>query len=183
MASAYGTIADDGILCTAHALVEVEDRDGNILKSYKPDCSQVLDPTVAKQVSKVLEHAGNAAPYDIGRPQASKTGTTDNNSNTWVVGFTPSLVTAAWAGFGTDSSRSGSNIVVNGQFIENLYGGYFVGPMWAQYMAAALEGTPVEGFPDVFIGNVPQPVAPVAPAPVEQPEATTETAPNTEGGN
>ena len=183
MASAYGTIADDGILCTAHALVEVEDRDGNILKSYKPECSQVVDPTVAKQVAKVLEHTGNSAPYDIGRPQASKTGTTDNNSNTWVVGFTPQLVTAAWAGFGTDSSRSGANIVVNGQFIQNLYGGYFVGPMWAQYMSAALEGTAVEGFPDVFIGNAPQPAAAPTPAPVEEPPAETENAPSAEEGD
>lgn len=153
MASAYGILADDGIRCIPHALVEVEDRDGNILKSYKPECSQVLDPTVAKQATKVLERSGAAAPYKLSRPHASKTGTTDGNSNTWTIGFTPDLVTAAWAGFAFDSSRTASNVVVDGRAMGVLYGGTFVGPMWAQYMEAALEGTEVKGFADVVIGE------------------------------
>lgn len=154
MASAYGVLADDGTRCIPHALVEVEDRDGNILKSYKPECSQVLDPTVARQATKVLELTGQAAPYNLSRPHASKTGTTDGHSNTWVIGFTPDLVTAAWAGFGFDSSRTAGNVVVNGRAMGALYGGPFVGPMWAQYMEEALAGTPPQGFPDVSIGQI-----------------------------
>lgn len=160
MASAYGTLADDGVRCKPRALIEVEDREGNILKSYEPDCAAVLDPTVAKQATKVLEIAGNEATFDIGRPFAAKTGTTDNNANTWVIGFTPNLVTAGWAGFASDSSRAGVGLVINGQYHDYLFGSTFVGPMWSQYMREALADTPVQGFPDVFIGNKPLPPPP-----------------------
>ncbi len=165
LSTAFGTLANNGSLCEPIGLLEVEDRDGNIIKSYEPDCASVIDSTVAQQVTKVLEMANQSQPFQIGRPFAGKSGTTDRNANAWYVGYTPQLSTAVWAGFANDSSRPGQNLMINGQYFDYLYGGPFLGQTWANFMMAALEGKPVEGFADVFIGNIPI-VAP--PPPVEQ---------------
>lgn len=164
MARAYGTIANDGTLCQTMALLEVADRDGNVIKSYEPSCKQVLDPTVARQVSTVLQLTANQYGFNLGRPFAAKTGTTDNNSNTWMVGFTPQLTTAAWAGFANASSRPVQDLTINGTYWSVVYGGTFVAPMWLQFMGTALDGTPAEPLAQAFIGNVPAPAAPATPA-------------------
>lgn len=160
MARAYGVIANDGVLCQSQALLEVADRDGNVIKSYEPSCKQVLDPTVARQVSTVLQMTAQQYGFNLGRPYAAKTGTTDNNSNTWMVGFTPQITAAAWAGFANASSRPVQNLTINGTYWDVVYGGTFVAPMWLQFMNAALQNTGVEPLNQVFIGNVPAPVAP-----------------------
>lgn len=164
MTNSYATLANNGVNCKPMALTEVEARDGKILKSYPPECTPVIDEKVAQQVTNVLYKSLANSPYQIGRPYAGKSGTTDNNSNAWTIGYTPQLATAAWAGFASNSALPGQNLTVNGQFIPALYGGLFVGPMFVQYMQAALDGTEVIGFPDVFIGNVPPPPPPPAPA-------------------
>mgnify|MGYP002735282138 FL=1 len=181
MLTAFATIANDGKLCKLQALAEVEDRDGNILKTYTPECSPVLEATVAQKTATILQMSASKYVYQIGRPFAAKSGTTDNNSNVWLVGFVPQLATAAWVGTASQSSRPLNEIVINGQYYEAIYGQTFAGKMWAQYMEQALANTPVENIPTVFIGNKPQPVytAPTTPG-YTQPPATQ--APATEGG-
>ncbi|WP_099332874.1 transglycosylase domain-containing protein [Actinomyces minihominis] len=172
LTAAFGSLAATGSLCTPMALLEVEDRDGRILKTYSPDCANVIDPTVAKQVTNVLYKAYANETFQIGRPFAGKSGTTDGNSNVWFVGYTPQLATGIWAGVANNPNRPGQNLVVNGEYIDYLYGGPFLGQAWANYMMAALEGKEVLGFEDVFIGNKP------LPPKVETPK--TETKPNTQ---
>lgn len=160
MATAYATIANNGVKCDPMALTEVEGSDDGTIKSYTPSCAPVIDSTVAQQVATVLERTAQTYPYQIGRPYAAKSGTTDENDNTWMVGFVPQLATAGWAGYATASSTPVQNVWIKGEFYENVYGGTFIGPMWTQYMAAALADTPVEPIPEVFIGNKPLPAAP-----------------------
>lgn len=175
MASVAATLANKGLQCTPHGLSKVNDRDENVLKEYTPECKQNLDATVAQQVATVL--AKSTAQYypsqgvalEGGRPFAAKTGTTDKNSNTWTVGFTPSLATAAWMGIGRASSTKVSNISVAGHFIEYPYGSTVGEYIWVPYMNAVLAGTPAQAMPDVFIGN--QPVA--TPTPTTAPNTTT----------
>lgn len=163
VSGAFGTLADNGTRCQPLALVEVEDREGNVIKSYEPSCAGVIDSHVAQQVTKVLEMANSSQPFQIGRPFAGKSGTTDYNASVWYAGFTPQLSAAVWAGFASDPSHYGQNLMINGQYFDYLYGGPFLGETWAQYMIGALEGQPVEGFADVFIGDAPV-VAPTTPA-------------------
>lgn len=167
MASAYATLANNGTRCEPNALMEVEAADGSIIKTYSPNCSPAIDPTVAQQVATVLEKTAATYPYQVGRPFAAKSGTTDFNDNTWMVGFVPQLAAAAWAGYAAHSSTPVQDVWINGQFYKNVYGGTFVGPMWTQYMTQALEDTPVEPIPEVFIGNKPVPKPAPAPAPEE----------------
>ena len=182
LTAAYGTLANNGTLCSPMALLEVEDRDGNILKTYQPDCAGVIDSTVAKQVTNVLYKAYQSQPYQIGRPYAGKSGTTDENASVWFVGYTPQLSTAIWAGVATNPMRPGQNLMINGEYFDYIYGGPFLGQTWANYMVNALEGQEVQGFEDVFIGNQPvvQPT-PTADAAAAQPGATTR-GDSTQGG-
>lgn len=178
LASAFGTLADNGTRCAPMSLTEVEDRNGNIVKTYAPNCTPVIDSMVAKQVSRVLELAYQQGTIDIGRPFAGKSGTTDNNANVWFAGFTPQLAAAMWAGFASDSSRPGQHLMIDGQYHNYLYGGIFVGPAWASFMRDALADKPVEQFEDVFIGNKPVVVQPT-PTPPTPDATTTDTDTNT----
>lgn len=168
MASAYSTFANNGTRCAPMGLLEVADRDGAVMKSYSPDCNQVLDPTVATQVGTVLKQTAASYPYQMSRPFAAKSGTTDNNANTWMVGFTPQLATAAWAGFASNSSRPVQDMYINGVWYSEVFGGTFIGPMWTAYMDAATSTMEVQDIPEAFIGN-----APIAPPPPANPPAPT----------
>ncbi len=166
MASAYGTFANDGIRCKPMGLVEVADRDGKVIKKYEPDCKRVLDSQVAQQVATVLKRTANQyGRVDIWRPVAAKTGTSENNANNWVVGFTPQLASAAWVGFASNSSRPVQDIWINGQYVYAMYGENFVGPMWSKFMIGALDGEPVVDLPEAFVGVPKALVSEKTPAP------------------
>ncbi|MDN6565451.1 MAG: penicillin-binding protein [Actinomyces sp.] len=159
MASVAAALANNGVQCAPQSLTKVTDRDENVLKEYQPSCTKVLDETVAKQVSTLLTRSVqqyyNAEGITLadGRQFAAKTGTTDDNSNTWTLGFTPQLATAAWMGNGSASSTSISDVTVGGQYFSVPYGSTVGEKIWAPYMSAALAGSEVVPMPDVFIGN------------------------------
>jgi penicillin-binding protein 1A len=72
----------------------------------------------------------------LGRPVAGKTGTTNDYSNAWFVGFTPQLVTGVWVGYDRPRSlgrdETGSRVAL---------------PIWTGYMSKVLAGAPREEFP------------------------------------
>ncbi len=160
MASAYATFANGGVRCDTMALTEVSDRDGNTIKTYEPNCERTITAKVAGQVSTVMKMVANSYPYQLGRDAAAKSGTTDNNANTWMVGYVPQLATAAWAGYASNSSKPVQDIVINGTYYSEVYGGTFVGPMWVSYMERATEDMTAKSIPDVWIGDKPVPVQP-----------------------
>lgn len=170
MATGYGTFANNGVKCSPMALTEVTDRDGEVIKTYEPNCEQAVSTKTAGQVSTVMRMVADSYDYRLSRPAAAKSGTTDNNANTWMVGFVPQLSTAAWAGFANNSSMPVQDIWINGEYWSSVFGGTFVGPMWVNYMEMALTGTEVYPIPDVFIGYKPLPV-------VEKPAETAEETP------
>lgn len=173
MASAFATFANKGVRCAPMGVTSVADRDGKALKEYEPSCQQVIDPTVAAQVATVLKQTAESYGMPIGREYAAKTGTTDNNSNTWMVGFTPQLATAGWAGFASDSARAVQDIWIGDQYFDVVYGGTFIGPMWTQYMGSAAEvggyGDPVP-LTTTYVGSA-------APAPTTTAPETNNTQP------
>jgi len=166
MATAYAAIANDGVKCEANALASVTDRDGTVLRTYEPSCSRVLDSGVAQKVSTMLRKADEQfyrPPYanaviqlDGGRQFAAKTGTTDDNSNTWTVGFTPQVATAAWMGYARASSTGVENFYLAGQYYQHPYGSDVGVHIWVPYMNAVMAGYESAAMPDVFIGDVPR---------------------------
>lgn len=94
-------------------------------------------------------------------PVAAKTGTNDNNSSTWVVGYTSGLATATWFGDPLGSqNRAGQNVTINGKFYPGIDGYMIAGPQFANYMlqVAPSYGTnPFPAPPSNMINGAPAP--------------------------
>ncbi len=172
MAAAYGVFAARGMQFSATPVVKVTDSKGNVLEdNHARTGKRVLNQNVADQVNDVLKDVigyGTGTGADLGRPNgtAGKTGTAENYSDAWFVGYTPELSTAVWMGY-SDSQRPLVNI--EGQ--SRVYGGTIPAKAWHDYMAAALDGHP----PTDFVA--PTKPAPPAPPPTSQAQVGTPTQP------
>ncbi len=102
LASGYGTLANNGVLCAPYAITEVTDRRGRTIVRRGPTCRRAVESGVARRVTQLLRgplESGTAARNGpIGRPAAGKTGTTDDYGDAWFVGYTPQLSASAWVG-------------------------------------------------------------------------------------
>ena len=157
MASVFAAIANSGQQCTPQSIESVTDRDENVLKEFAADCKEVISPDLANKTAALL--TASAGQYYTstrlgdGRPFAAKSGTTDGQTNTWLTGFTPSIVTSAWVGHGENSSQEVGAVTINGHYYGDIYGETFVGQnIWAPYMTQVLAGTPVEAVSNANIG-------------------------------
>jgi len=142
MASAYGTLATEGVRRSPVCITKVIDRDDKTIFEANTHGVRVLKATVAKAAIDVMKGVitgGTGTRARIGRPAAGKTGTSQLNRDVWFVGFTPQLVTAVWVGYAKEQT-----IYVNG---SRAFGGTVCAPIWAAYMLKALKGQPVIDFP------------------------------------
>ncbi|UKA73362.1 MULTISPECIES: transglycosylase domain-containing protein [Micrococcaceae] len=156
MANAYATFANDGQYCEPRALVRITQADGSELPVPGTTCREALKPDVAKGVNYVLQDVlkrGSGVyitpKIPAGIPAAAKTGTSNNNGATWVVGYTRGLATASFFGDALEGQqRAGQNVTINGKFYKGIDGYMIAGPQWANYMSqvAALYST--EAFPE-----------------------------------
>ena len=109
VATAYTTFANLGVRVTPRSILRIESKEGRVLWESQVQRERVLDPDIAWIAQSMLRDAvdrgtGTLAvrsrfgiPYSL--PVAGKTGTTNDATNTWFVGFTPDLVTTTWVGF------------------------------------------------------------------------------------
>jgi len=178
MAAAYGVFAARGMQFAATPVVRVIGPDGQVLEDNRARTGKrVLSPDVADQVTDVLKGViggGTGTAADIGRPNgtAGKTGTAENFSDAWFVGYTPQLSTSVWMGY-ADSQKP----LVNVAGIPRVFGGTLPAKTWHDYMAAALQGVPTQDFV-----APPRPVVvapPVTPAPVILPPTAPTPSPTT----
>lgn len=175
MASVFAAIANSGQQCTPQSIESVTDRDENVLKEFAADCKEVISPDLANKTAALL--TASAGQYYTstrlgdGRPFAAKSGTTDDQTNTWLTGFTPSIVTSTWVGHGENSSQEVGAVTINGHYYGDIYGETFVGQnIWAPYMTQVLAGTPVEAVSNANIGaTTPQRGTTPAPTPSASP--------------
>jgi penicillin-binding protein 1A len=129
MADAYATLADGGVRHRATSIAKVVFPDGRVDRPAAANGTRVLTPGQAYDVTRILEGVitrGTGAGYtSIGcRAEAGKTGTTDNESDAWFVGYTPRYSTAVWTGHPLSRAFTG-------------YGGPTSGPVWRAYTEAA----------------------------------------------
>ena len=81
-------------------------------------------------------------------PVAAKTGTSNNNGATWVVGYTTGVATASFFGDTLGGQkRPGQNVTINGKFYRNIDGYMLAGPQWAKYMQQVARLYPAAPFP------------------------------------
>ncbi len=147
MASAYATLANDGIHCDAWAVRRIEFKvgkpDEKLLYRHEPRCEQVIDPEIAHLVTAMLQRVvccGTGTAANIGRPVAGKTGTAQDYTNVYFAGYTPQVATAVWVGFPT------GQVPMDTYYGSSVFGGTVAAPIWQDFMARAMQGFPVEGF-------------------------------------
>ncbi|MBI4594372.1 MAG: penicillin-binding protein 1A [Candidatus Rokubacteria bacterium] len=140
LTSAYGVVANQGTWLPPTAIRYVTDAQGRLLEENVPEGREALSPETAYLVTHMLrgvvERGTGQGAKALGRPIAAKTGTTNDYSNAWFIGFTPSVVTGVWVGYDRPRSlgrdETGSRVAV---------------PIWASYMARVLGDSPKEDFP------------------------------------
>jgi penicillin-binding protein 1A len=145
MASAYATIANDGVFNFPYMIDKVVDRDGTVLTEHTPRPTPVLDPQAARLVTSILQDnirsgTGRSAAIRGGNPAAGKTGTHQGSYDAWFVGYSMDLATAVWIG----GLGSQFTIVLGGRQIT---GGSYPAQIWGDYMTAYHEGRPARAFP------------------------------------
>ena len=138
--SAYGALANQGSWVRPSAIRYVLDSQRKLLEENTPQAKQVVSPELAYVMTSMLrgtiERGTGAAARALGRPAAAKTGTTNDYSNAWFIGYTPQLATGVWVGYDRPRSlgkdETGSRVAV---------------PIWTAFMQEALAWTPPEDFP------------------------------------
>ena len=140
LTSAYGTLANHGVWVPPIAIRYVTDANDKLLEENVPQGREAVSPEMAYVVTHMLrgvvDRGTGQAVKVLGRPVAAKTGTTNDYSNAWLVGYTPRLVTGVWIGY--DRPRS---------LGRDETGGRLAAPIWASYMVRALGQSPKEDFP------------------------------------
>jgi penicillin-binding protein 1A len=132
MADAYATLANGGIHHDPTAISKVEFPNGKVDELGADEGERVLTPGEAYEVTRILEGvitSGTGAGYtSIGcGAEAGKTGTSEEESDAWFVGYTPMFSTAVWVGHPQSREYTG-------------YGGPTAGPIWQSFMSSAQEG-------------------------------------------
>jgi penicillin-binding protein 1A len=131
MADAYATLANGGIHHDPTAVSRVEFPNGKVDNLLSDHGERVLSAGEASEVTQILETViteGTGTPAYMGcSAEAGKTGTSENESDAWFVGYTPLYSTAVWVGHPTSREYTG-------------FGGPTAGPIWQNYMSAAQEG-------------------------------------------
>lgn len=101
MATAYGVLANNGIRTEPFAITKILDRDGRVIYEAHPNKEIVLSSETSYLMTDMLRSVikdGTGWRADLDRPVAGKTGTTNNYTDAWFVGYTPDLVTSVWIG-------------------------------------------------------------------------------------
>jgi len=127
------------------AILLIEDAEGNILRQYThPETRRVVEPQPVFILNSILTDPAARAPAYGGsgqylvlpdRPVAAKTGSTNDNTDAWVMGFTPQYVVGVWIGNADRHS------------MKRLLGSTGAGPIWHDIMLKLHEGQPVVLFP------------------------------------
>lgn len=133
MVGAFNTFTNRGVHIKPQYLLRIEDKNGNILEEFYPERNEAMDEVSAYLMVELMKGVvleGTAGrlrrTYKFSKPVGGKTGTTQNNSDGWFIGFTSDLTTGVWAGgedrqvrFRSTAQGQGANMAL---------------PTWAIYM-------------------------------------------------
>ena len=132
MVSAYTAFANKGIRVAPLFVTRIEDNEGNVISTFAPQMEEVISVSSVYKMLVMLRAVINEGTgarvrrYGITADMGGKTGTTNDNSDSWFMGFTPSLVSGCWVGGDERDIHFGS--MTYGQ------GAAAALPIWAKYM-------------------------------------------------
>ncbi len=159
--SAYSVFPDDGVRITPRYITKVTDYEGRTLEEDFPDVKDVVSARTARIMTAMLRevvlHGTGIAAATLKYPLAGKTGTTNNFTDAWFVGFSPSITCGVWVGYDEDKFLGARETGARAAL-----------PIWMDFMKAALAGKDPGEF---------QPPPEAEPSPSAQKVDTPDTAP------
>ncbi|MEK7669528.1 MAG: transglycosylase domain-containing protein [Patescibacteria group bacterium] len=147
LTGAYGVFANSGIKTNISPIVEIKNKNGDIIEKHEVVQTQVLDKEITLKISSILSDNVARAPsygqtsalFFPDRDVAVKTGTTNDYRDAWIMGYTPNIAVGAWAGNNDNSP------------MQKKVAGLIVAPLWRAFMDQALAKTPNEQFEEPLV--------------------------------
>ena len=136
LSRAYSVFPAKGVLFDSVFVKRIKDRFGNVIYDYDAEKVQNARTVIsensafvmANMMKGVVDHGTGYKIKELGRPVAGKTGTSNDQMDTWFIGYTPSWVCGVWVGF--DQKK---------QIGPKETGGVVAGPIWLYFMRDFLE--------------------------------------------
>lgn len=150
MTYAYGVFANKGLRAEPRSILKIEDSRGNLIEENQIETNRVMDENITLMISDVLSDnvartplwgANSLVNFPNGSV-ASKTGSTNNLRDAWIMGYTPNIAVGTWVG-NNDNTPMGGGL-----------SGLIVTPMWREFMDIALQKLPAENFNKPTINRV-----------------------------
>ena len=157
MTSAYTAFPNDGVRILPRFLKTVSDYNGEILEENQVDVKEVISQQTARAMVQLLRGVvefGTAQQAKVlKQPVAGKTGTTNDFTDAWFIGFTPKLTCGVWVGFDQKKTLGKAETGARAAL-----------PVWIDFMQHVLANAPVADFPGLA------PTLKESPAPVDTPD-------------
>ena len=133
MVDAYTTFPNKGLRVEPMYVTRIEDNNGNVIATFSPQIKEIISENTSYKMIHMLQGVINGGTgvrvrykYNITAEAGGKTGTTQNNSDGWFMGFTPSLVSGSWVG--------GEDRGIHFDYTADGQGASMALPIWALYM-------------------------------------------------
>jgi 1A family penicillin-binding protein len=139
LTSAYSVFSNQGVRNTPIGIIEIKDNRGKIIESFRENSQEVVPRNVALQITDILSDNEARTPTFGPNSQlnipgtAAKTGTTNDNRDAWVLGFSPDITVGVWSGNNNNLSMRSGGIAISG-------------PLWNRVMKEVLLIYPSNGF-------------------------------------
>ena len=154
--SAYSVFPNDGVRVTPRFITRVTDYEGRVMEENFPDVKDVISERTARIMTSMLRevvlHGTGIAAAKLPFPVAGKTGTTNDFTDAWFVGFTPTTTCGVWVGYDEKKSLGAKET-----------GAHAALPIWMNFMTVAMAGKDAGDFQ-------PSPIAPHAAAKLDTPD-------------
>ena len=140
MAAAYSVFANKGIYTEPHAITKVYDKHNNLIYEAQPDSKMVMSEADSYLITSMLKSVvdnGTGRRAQMNRDVGGKTGTTNDYTDAWFVGFTSQIATSVWIGEDTNRSM---------EYDVKTVGSGEAAQIWGDYMREAVKDIPVINF-------------------------------------
>jgi penicillin-binding protein 1A len=146
MTAAFATFANQGLRMKPTLITRITDRDGNIIEETRPQAKDAIRADTAYIMTSLLrgvvERGTAARARSLRRPIAGKTGTTNDFTDAWFIGFEPTLAAGVWVGFDEKKDSLG----------KDESGGHAALPIWMEFWEKVMKNKPIEDYP--IPGNI-----------------------------